>query len=94
MITILLSIFNSFAFEFHCVILLFPPLWGMSYLMSSSDLTFIAWLLQSKQQLIKFQNSLLELYAKDSNFKLHVFMLIIYDTMQFEFRISNFKNFK
>ena len=39
-----------------------------------------------------FQNSLLELYAKDSNFEFHMFMLIIYDTMDFEYRISKFSN--
>ena len=60
--------------------------------MNSLDLTFIVLFLQNKQQLNKFQNSLLELYAKYSNFKFHMFMLIIYDTMQFKFRISNFKN--
>ena len=62
--------------------------------MNSSSLDFIILFLQNKQQLNKFQNSLLELYAKDSNFEFHMFMLIIYDAMQFEFRISNFKDFK
>ena len=62
--------------------------------MNSLDLTFIVLFLQNKQQLNKFKNSLLELHAKESNFKFHMFMLIIYDTMQFKFRILNFKNFK
>ena len=58
------------------------------------DLTFVVLFLQNKQQLNKFQNFLLELYAKDSNFEFHMFMPIVYDTLQFEFQISNFKNFK
>ena len=49
--------------------------------------------LQNKQQLNKLQNSL-QLYTKDSNFEIHTLIIKISDTMQFEFRISNFKNFK
>ena len=50
--------------------------------------------LQNKQQLNKLQNSSLQLYTKDSNFEIHMLIIKISDTMQFEFRISNFKNFK
>ena len=44
-------------------------------------MTFIVLFLQNKQQLNKFQSFLLELYAKDSNFELHMFVLVIYGTM-------------
>ena len=44
-------------------------------------MTFSVLFLQNKQQLNKFQSFLLELYAKDSNFELHMFVLVIYGTM-------------
>ena len=95
MITICLSIFNSFAFEFHCVIPSFFPFIGHGVIYwTYLELTFIVLFLQNKQQLNKFQSFPLELYAKDSSFEFHMFLLIIYDTMQFKFRVSNFKNFK